>query len=193
MHKFIKRLSLFLYYLIACKLPQPPLPGGKFGNRLRRFFVKRIFLQCGRDVVIRKNAYFGSGAEIEIGDFSEIGLNAYINRDIKIGSHVLMGQNVTIFSVNHEFEDPDTPIHHQGHRERTPAIIEDDVWIGANVVILPGVRIGRGAVIGACSLVAHDVPPLAVVCGNPARVVRQRGSRFKPGQRPTHRIIAADE
>ena len=62
----------------------------------------------------------------------------------------------------------------QGLAPDRPIVIEDDVWIGAGVVVLPGRRIGRGSIVGAGSVVAHDVPPFAVVAGNPAQVVKYR-------------------
>jgi len=174
----IKSVAAVLYYAFAQWLPQPPFPLGGFGNWLRKALTGVIFLKCGKNVIIRKRAFFGSGSDIEIGDDSEIGLNSYLNRDVKIGRHVLMGQNVTILTTAHEFEDPMIPIHGQGSRERMPVHVGDDVWIGAHCIILPGVTIGSGAVIGAGSVVTHDVGPLAVVAGNPARYIRQRGSRL---------------
>lgn len=149
-----------LYYGIAARLPQPPFFFGGLGNWLRRKLCERIFLRCGRQIVVRKNVFFGSGCDIEIGENSELGLNAYLNRDVKIGREVLMGQNVTILTTNHEFENPDVPIHSQGVRERKPVYIGDDVWIGANSILLPGIVVGEGAVIGAGSVVTRDVPPL---------------------------------
>lgn len=67
-------------------------------------------------------------------------------------------------------------LHQKQHwdKTRTGIIIEDDVWIGANSVILPGVTIKKGAVVGAGSVVTKDVPSYAVVCGNPARVIKYR-------------------
>lgn len=174
----IKAIATLFYYSVAARLPQPPFPGGRFGSWLRARLCAIIFLKCGRNIVVRKHAFFGSGCAIEIGDYSEIGLNAYLNRDVKLGRHVLMGQNVTILTTNHEFEDPHIWIHDQGTRERKPVFVGDDVWIGANSILLPGIMIGHGAVIGAGSVVTRNVPPLAVVAGNPARFIRQRGSKL---------------
>jgi maltose O-acetyltransferase len=180
MQKKIKSAAALLYYALAQFLPQPPLPGGKFGDWLRKTLGEIIFLKCGKGIVVRKGAFFGTGAEIEIGDNSQIGDHAYLSRDVKIGHNVLMGQNVRILTTSHVFEDPTVTIFSQGYRERRPVHIGDDVWIGACSIILPGVTIGSGAVIGAGSVVTHDVAPLALVAGNPARFVRQRGSRLNP-------------
>lgn len=177
----LKTLATLFYYCVAVRLPQPPFPGGNFGHWLRARLCGVIFLKCGKRIVVRKHAFFGSGSEIEIGDDSEIGENAYLNRDVKLGKHVLMGQNVTILTTNHEFENPKQWIHDQGTRERQPVFVGDDVWIGANSIILAGITIGKGAVIGAGSVVTKNVPPLAVAVGNPARVIRQRGSKYVTG------------
>lgn len=181
MRALVRKAATLLYYSLAARLPQPPFLFGNCGNWLRRKLCRQIFLRCGCHFVVRRNAFFGSGCDIEIGDRSEIGLNAFLNRDVKIGREVLMGQNVTILTTNHEFEDPDTPIHYQGTRARRPVRIGDDVWIGANSILLPGVTVGDRAVIGAGSVVTRDVPALAIVAGNPAHVIRLRGSRFVPG------------
>lgn len=175
-HNYITNVAILVYYLVANKLPSPPFPLGSQSERLRAALGKLIFARCGEKVIIRKNAYFGSGKNIEIGDFSEIGLNAYMTSDVKIGCHVLMGPNVTILSMNHAFEDPERPIHFQGVTERRPVVVEDDVWIGASSILLPGVLIGRGSVIGAGSVVTRSVPPFSVAAGNPARVIRLRGA-----------------
>jgi maltose O-acetyltransferase len=62
----------------------------------------------------------------------------------------------------------------QGYKDSQPVVIEDDVWLGARVIILPGIRVGHGAVIGAGAIVTKDVPPFAICVGNPARVIRYR-------------------
>lgn len=65
-------------------------------------------------------------------------------------------------------------IHRDGYRFRNPVIINDNVWIGMNAIILPGVTIGKGAVIAAGSVVTKDVPPYSLVGGNPAKIIRQQ-------------------
>ncbi len=93
---------------------------------------------------------------------------------ITLGDDVLLGPGVLLVSNNHEWTDPDRHIRDQGLRG-APIAVGDDVWIGANVVVLPGVTIGEGAVIAAGSVVRDDVGPYAVVAGAPARVVSRRG------------------
>jgi len=86
----------------------------------------------------------------------------------------MMGPDVMILSRNHNYDKVDIPIKLQGNAEEQPVIIENDVWIGARVIILPGVHIGKGVVIGAGAVVAKDIPNYSITVGNPARVVRMR-------------------
>lgn len=139
---------------------------------VRAFFVRRYIKKAGRNLSIGRKAYIA--AETQIGDYSGIGYNCIINAEVTIGSNVMMGPNVTIYTSNHCTKDTTIPMRLQGMTQRKPVIIEDDVWIGGQVCILPGVRIGTGSVIGACAVVSKDVPSYAVVVGNPARVVKFR-------------------
>ena len=95
---------------------------------------------------------------------------------ISIGKNVLIGPHVIIHSSNHNYNDPDMPIKQQGHT-RKPVVIEDDCWIGANAVILAGVHLHHGCVVGAGSVVTHNVPEYCVVVGNPAHIVKVRGGQ----------------
>jgi acetyltransferase-like isoleucine patch superfamily enzyme len=74
-------------------------------------------------------------------------------------------------ALNHDYSDPSKPVVEQGYSVK-PIVVEDGVWMGAGVIVTPGVRIGRNAVVGAGSVVTHDVPPYCVVVGNPARIVK---------------------
>lgn len=180
-------LALFLYYAFARHLPTQPMPGWRFGYWLRRCLAGRIFRRCGREVLIKHGAYFGSGRDIELGERSQIGHNARIDHDVVIGNDVLMGPEVVMMSAGHVFSDATVPINRQGETQRRPVHIGNDVWIGTRVIIMPGVSVGDGAVIGAASVVTHSVPPLAVVAGVPARVIGTRGKHRvrdrEPGMR----------
>ncbi len=92
---------------------------------------------------------------------------------IKIGDNVLIGPNVVIRAADHNFDNIDIPINMQGHRSGR-IIIEDNVWIGANVTIIRDVTIGTGSVIGAGAVVTKDVPPYSIAAGVPARVIKSR-------------------
>ena len=111
----------------------------------------------------------------------EIGYNVFINRNvyitaranITIGDNVLIGPGVIINSGMHRYKDKTKLIRDQGH-EIKPINIGNDVWIGANAVIMPGVFIGDGSVIGAGAIVTRSIPPYAVAVGIPARIIKER-------------------
>ena len=165
-----------LYYSFARHLP--PATSNSLISRLskksRALVCKQIFHSIGQNVNIEHGAYFGSGRLVDIGDNSGIGVDCHVPPNIQIGKDVMMGPEVLIFRRNHRFDNVDIPMRLQGYEEAPPVVIEDDVWLGARVIVLPGIRIGNGAVIGAGAIITKDVPPFAVCAGNPARVVRFR-------------------
>ena len=110
--------------------------------------------------------------DVEIGDYTRIGLHNTIIGPVKIGSHVNLAQGITVTALNHNFSDADKRIDEQGVRTN-PVTIEDDVWIGTNAVILPGITIGTHSVIAAGAVVTKDVPPHSLVAGVPAKVINQ--------------------
>ncbi|EKD46961.1 MAG: galactoside O-acetyltransferase [uncultured bacterium] len=174
----IRTVCLFLYYLFARYLPTQPVPGYRVGYWLRLKLVNRIFAFCGENVIIKKNACFGNGSQLKIGNNSQLGHNCVVPMDLMIGDDVIMGPDVIIWSISHDFSSIDLPINRQGSTQRTPPVIGDDVWIGARSIIMPGVKIGSHAVVGAASVVTHDVPDYAVVAGVPARIIRMRNADF---------------
>ena len=86
----------------------------------------------------------------------------------------MMAPNCYFITRNHSFERVDVPMREQGYSEEKPIVVGDDVWLGYGAIILPGVTIGDGAIIGAGTVVTKDVPPYAIVGGNPAKVIRFR-------------------
>jgi acetyltransferase-like isoleucine patch superfamily enzyme len=115
------------------------------------------------------------GEGMRMGDHSNIGSYCYIGCSgfVSIGSGVMMGQRVNLLAENHNYERTDRPMKDQGIT-RGSIIIEDDCWLGAGCSVLAGVRIGHGSIIAAGAVVTKDVPPLSIVGGVPARVIRQR-------------------
>ena len=107
-----------------------------------------------------------------IGDHTRIGLHNTIIGPVEIGSHVNLAQGITVTALNHNFGDTEKRIDEQGV-STNPVTIEDDVWIGANAVILPGVTIGNHCVVAAGAVVTKDVPPHSLVAGVPAKVIKQ--------------------
>jgi len=169
-------LFLGLYYGFARYLPPSSGIMGSLFKKIRAVFCSQLFKSCGHHINIEKNAFFGDGSKLSIGNYSGLGLNCRIHGPVSIGNYVMMGPDVLIMTRNHRFDRVDVPMALQGPSEARPIIIEDDVWIGARSVILPGVRIGSGSLIAACSVVTKDIPSFAIVGGNPARIIRFRSN-----------------
>jgi acetyltransferase-like isoleucine patch superfamily enzyme len=131
----------------------------------------------GRGTLIKPTSYYGrnSGEGLRIGACSSIGPMGYIgcSGSISIGKNVLIGPRVSMHAENHRFLDAHTPIKEQGVTLE-PIVIEDDCWIGSDVVVLGGVTIGHGAVVAAGSVVTKPIAPNEVVAGVPARVIGAR-------------------
>ena len=113
--------------------------------------------------------------KFEIDSTSHLKSGCYIecSGGVKIGRFFHTGRGLTIFSSNHQY-DNDNYIPYDKVSKYLPVVIEDFVWIGANVTIMPGVTIGEGAVIGGGSVVAKNIPQYAIAVGNPAKVVKYR-------------------
>ena len=110
--------------------------------------------------------------DVIIGNHTRIGLHNTIIGPVIIGSHVNLAQGITITALNHNFDDSEKRIDQQGISTKE-VVLEDDIWVGANAVILPGVTIGTHAVVAAGAIVTKDVPPHSLVAGVPAKVIRQ--------------------
>jgi galactoside O-acetyltransferase len=170
---------------------------GRVGGKIRRMYWSGKFHYCshfylstgciikapenisvGKDVFIMHNSclYANDNGIIKIGD--RVGINSNVqvgaaeNGEIIMGNDVLIGPNVVIRASNHRYAQRHIPINKQGHTGGK-IIVEDDVWIGSNVTILPNVTIGKGAIIGAGAVVDKDVPPYTLAGGVPARVIKE--------------------
>jgi acetyltransferase-like isoleucine patch superfamily enzyme len=121
----------------------------------------------------------GSAAKValEIGDGTSLAGNCTLSatHSLRVGRDVLFARGVYVSDHSHAFEDPTVPVIRQGISRVAPVEIADGAWLGENVVVCPGVRIGRNAVIGANAVVTADVPDRAVAVGAPARVIRILG------------------
>ncbi len=131
----------------------------------------------GRQASIRPSSYYGTdlGEGLSIGPGSAIGAFCWFGASgfVEIGRNVLFGPRVVIIPENHAHADPRLTIKEQGV-VRADVVIEDDCWIGCNVTILAGVRIGRGSIVAAGAVVNRDVAPRSIVGGVPARLLRMR-------------------
>ena len=132
----------------------------------RRFWLGR------RSVIESYCCINNAVGDVTIGDYTRIGIHCTVIGPVCIGHHVNLAQGITVTALNHNFADTNRRIDEQGISTK-PVVIGDDVWIGANAVILPGVTIGRHVVVAAGAVVTKDVPDYCVVAGVPAKVVKK--------------------
>lgn len=168
-----KTTSLLLYYGFARFLPDQSFPGSQVFRRVREVICRQFFASMGENINIGSAVFVADGAHIHIGSNSGIGSGSRVYGAI-IGNDVIVGPSVVFFKDNHRSSDLDIPIRVQGFTEIRLPVVEDWAWIGERVMILPGRRIGKGAIVGAGAVVTRDVRPFEVVGGNPARTLGQR-------------------
>ncbi len=145
-------------------------------HHFRRFMYRHIFgMRLGKGSIIHWQARFFHLPGIQIGEYCNLGNNAFLDgrRGITIGNFVDTGSEIMIYTLQHDIESPTFEV------EGGPVIIEDYVYLGPRAIILPNVRIGCGAVVGAGAVVTKDVPEYAVVGGVPARFIRERRRDLK--------------
>jgi acetyltransferase-like isoleucine patch superfamily enzyme len=135
--------------------------------------------ELGEDSTIEDFSAINNGVgPVIIGDRTKIGLSNTIIGPVTIGNDIRLAQNITLSGLNHNYEDVSMPIHVQGV-STAPIIIEDETWIGANVVVVAGVTIGKHSIVAAGSIVTKDIPPYSVAVGNPARVLKKYNPETK--------------
>lgn len=134
---------------------------GRVGPRVR--IPRTVWFQYPHNIVLGSDITLGTGDR----------LWASANASITIGAHALFGPNVTIITANHGYGARDVPIKAQAQREQDVRI-GDDVWLGANAIVLPGVTVGDGAIVAAGAVVTRDVAPLTIVGGVPAHEIGAR-------------------
>ena len=142
---------------------------------------KDSFIRLGNDVRLARFCSLRAGEQgITVHDGVGINKLCFLdgNGGIEIGADTLISPGVQCLSGNHIIDDPDVPIKYQG-TAYGKVTIGKDCWLGTNAVVLPGVTIGRGAVVGAGAVVTRDIPEYAIALGIPARVVGHRGDKDK--------------
>lgn len=172
--KLVNNLIYFLYYFLFFNMPN--------GRYLKLFTVLRSWYVCKvmklgefhKDTRIQNKVYLSKFGRITIGRNCQINEHVFIQGAI-IGNNVMIAPYVSILNNIKKIDRLDIPMNMQGWKEKNKkAIIEEDVWIGRQAIIMPGVTIHKGAVIGAGSVVTKDVAPYTVVAGVPAKIVRSR-------------------
>jgi acetyltransferase-like isoleucine patch superfamily enzyme len=148
-------------------------------NKLRNillFKVRYPWVEIGRNVHCQWSSTFWSPhRQIKLGDNIGIGYRCTFMSDIEIGNKVLIASDVAMInSDDHRFDVVGKPIWDSGRGDEHRIVLEDDVWVGHGATLLTPLRVGRGSVISARSVVTKDVPRYAVVAGVPARVIKMR-------------------
>jgi len=141
----------------------------------RKLYWRKILKNCGENFVCCSGVKIHGARYTSVGNDVRIGEKSYIQAKggLTIGDNVKIGPQVLIWTSYHNYYAPEKLPY--DHKEiNRPVTINDNVWIGTRAAIIPGVTIGEGAVIGMCSVVTKDVPPCAVVGGNPAKVLKYR-------------------
>jgi maltose O-acetyltransferase len=165
---------VLMYYTIGYPAPHWYFPTGKLFCKIRAFILRKILgSNCGQNLLIQGQVLLGKVDDISIGDNTQISERSRL-RNVSIGRDVLIAPEVYILHSGHAYESTIIPIINQGETFYPKTVIEDDVWIGARSIILPGRRVGRGAIVAAGSVVTKDVPEYAIVGGNPAKLIKMR-------------------
>lgn len=138
----------------------------------RYTILQQMLGAIGQDSFIWAPFYCSYGKNTYLGDHVFLNYMCVIldNNEVRIGNHVMIGPAVQIYTAAHDLQ-AESRI--KGGETAKPIVIEDNVWIGGGAILLPGVRIGKDAVVGAGSIVSRNVPANTVVAGNPAKVIRE--------------------
>ncbi len=161
------------YIRLLAPLYQHRGRGSKIYNSVRMDTPPYRRFSIGRQSVVESFSCINNAVgDVVIGDHTRIGLHNTIIGPVSIGSHVNLAQGITVTSLNHNFSEPNKRIDEQGVSTQE-IVINDDVWIGANAVILPGVTIGSHCVVAAGAVVTKDIPDGCIVAGVPAKIIKQ--------------------
>lgn len=145
-------------------------------GKLRQEILHKLFAEMGKNCYIEPPLHANWGKNVHMGNqvYANFNLTLVDDTDIFIGDNVMFAPNVIIDTATHPIR-PD--IRRKQAQFNLPVVIEDNVWIGAGAIILPGVRIGENSVIGAGSVVTKNIPANVVAYGSPCRVMREIGQR----------------
>ena len=143
-------------------------------KKISNYYLKRKLSSLGRSVTIEGNIECRNPNGIVLGDYVYIGPNAKLwgTGEIQIGNNVIIGPNLTALTTNHNYKG--TMVPYDATAVCKTIVIEDNVWIAANVCIVPGVTIGEGAIVSMGTVVTKDVPPLAIVGSNRLEIIGYR-------------------
>jgi len=179
--KFITEIQLIILYFVI------HYPDSFIGYKLRNLYWRSSLKMCGKNNYFHQHSTIGFPEIIEIGDDFILGnyahMTAVSSSGIFIGNKVSISRGTYLHASNHAFQDLEKPIRDQGTIESSikyndelyGIVIEDNVWIGSNVVILSGCHLKKGSIVSSGSVVSDSYPENAVIIGNPARLLKLRG------------------
>lgn len=170
----MQKLKLIIYYLFIQYLPHSRLIG--FSNVIRMWYVAKVLkiMPFDKNSKFESGIYLSDARNLKIGKHVRINENAFLQGSITIGDYAMIAPNVSIYSKTHNYHDINIPMVQSGESETKTVSIENDVWVGINVVILPGITIGKGSIIGANAVVTKNVEPYSIMGGIPAKLLRKR-------------------
>lgn len=140
--------------------------------KLRGWFYSYLCKDIGSNVELLRGVRILCPSGVSIGNDTVVNIHTSLdgNGGLTIGSNVMIGPYCQILTANHCFERRDVPMKKQGIKT-APVVIEDDVWLGINVIVMPGVRIKTGAIVGANAVVTKNVESYHIVAGVPAKTI----------------------
>jgi len=171
--KIIWLISTILYRTIGVYLPHTFWPGGIVFSWLRKSMLVGMGCKIGKRCEIEPGVDVGFRPNVVIGDFCQINNNVQIKNAV-IGNYVMIAPGCVLLDRLHNFNDTVKPMVLQGESGKKSPIIHDDVWLGQNVIVMPGIEIGEGAIVGAGAVVTKDVKSYSIVGGVPASLIRFR-------------------
>ena len=156
------------------------LPNSRYislSNRVRLLYARYIMgiSRGGELAILENNVYLSGPGRVQIGKNTQINEYAFIQGAI-IGDNVMIAPYVALVANEKQVQDPSIPMIKGGKKKGKKIIVEDDVWIGRNVVVMPGIQIGKGSIIGAGAVVTKDVGQYSVIGGVPAKLIKKRSS-----------------
>ncbi len=168
----MKYLFIGLYYILFSHLPVLPGVWGKVTGWCRYKSLRQI-IKVGKGTKIGTKVYVGLGKNISIGNYCQINSNIRLSNVI-IGDYVMIARNTIFSGAMHEYSSKDVPMVLQGEKAVNITQVENDVWIGLNCIILPGINISKGSIIGAGAVVTKNTEPYGIYAGVPAKLIRKR-------------------
>ncbi|NAY91638.1 acyltransferase [Muricauda sp. JGD-17] len=170
----MRKIKMAIYYLIIQNLPHSRF--SLISNKIRLWYISKVLGIMPKigSAKFENGIYISNADKLRIGQHTRINENVFLQGEISIGDYVMIAPKAAIYTRTHVFSSIEKPMLLQGDTEPSPVIVEDDVWIGINAVILPGLTIGKGAIVGANAVVTENVEPYTIVGGVPAKTIKKR-------------------